>query len=68
MVYFFQIKKGTMTAYRVKTETTTKRTLYTRECAEAVAADYADAFGTAAIVVPVELSGCAGKPFVIFSL
>jgi hypothetical protein len=57
-----------MTAYRVKTEKSTKRTLYTRECAEAVAADFAEVFGTPAIVVPVELCGSAGRPFVIFSL
>jgi hypothetical protein len=56
-----------MTAYRVKTETSTKRTLYTRECAEAVAADYAESFGRDAVVVPVELRG-PGKTFVIFSL
>jgi hypothetical protein len=57
-----------MTAYRVRIEKSTKRTLYTRECAEAVAADFSDVYGTPAIVVPVELSGCAGKAHVIYSL
>jgi hypothetical protein len=56
-----------MTAYRVKTEKSTKRTLYTRDAAEAVAADYAESFGTAAVIIPVELRG-PGKTFVIFSI
>jgi hypothetical protein len=60
-----------MTVYKLKTNGRTRRPLYTREAAEAVAKDFNRTFCNSepAVVVPVELCGLSfATPRIVLSI